>query len=217
MIMNNDLCSSPVGDKMFKNLFVRTYLDSFNAMNDVKHECKCNENNKITKDDSDEYLLTKDIVKVFSSSSSHSNSEIAAMIMESKMKILSTSKREYSETGLILISYDTEIKPCFENDPLEGTVYIRHNGSCIGDEKSIGSGVGIFMLKKDNETYLFYHLFGSKNETDDEFLDRMESYMMEVYNTCYSSYTIVDTFFASECLDVEPGKVSITSCAFAIC
>lgn len=214
--MNNDLCSSPVGDKMFKSLFVKTYLDSFNAMNDVKHECKCNENNKITKDDSDEYLLTKDIVKIISASSSHSNPEIAAMIMQSKLKVLATSRKEYSETGLIPVFNDTEVEPYLENNPIEGTVYLK-TFSSFTNEKSIGTGVGILMLKKDDETYLFYHLFGSKNETDDEFLDRMEDTMMEVYNTCYSSYTIVDTFFASECLDVKAGETAITTCGFVIC
>lgn len=202
---------------------VRKFMDSFysnvsNSSNFKKeadsYVCKTS-CNVIEENKSDE-CLTKDIVKVVSASASHEKQEIASMILQSKLKVLASSEVEFKETGLIPVFKDTEIKPYFGEDPIEGTLYTTYCGA-ISNEKSIGSGVGIIMLEKDDETYLFYHLFSSKDETDDEFLDRMENTMMEVYNICYSSYTIVDTFFASECLDIEPGKTSITSCGFVIC
>lgn len=202
---------------------VRKFMDSFysnvsNSSNFKKeadpYVCKTS-CNVIEENKSDE-CLTKDIVKVVSASASHEKQEIASMILQSKLKVLASSEVEFKETGLIPVFKDTEIKPYFVEDPIEGTLYTTYCGA-ISNEKSIGSGVGIIMLEKDDETYLFYHLFSSKDETDDEFLDRMENTMMEVYNICYSSYTIVDTFFASECLDIEPGKTSITSCGFVIC
>lgn len=202
---------------------VRKFMDSFysnvsNSSNFKKeadhYVCKTSYN-VIEENKSDE-CLTKDIIKVVSASASHEKQEIASMILQSKLKVLASSEVEFKETGLIPVFKDTEIKPYFGEDPIERTLYTTYCGA-ISNEKSIGSGVGIIMLEKDDETYLFYHLFSSKDETDDEFLDRMENTMMEVYNICYSSYTIVDTFFASECLDIEPGKTSITSCGFVIC
>lgn len=202
---------------------VRKFMDSFysnvsNSSNFKKeadpYVCKTS-CNVIEENKSDE-CLTKDIIKVVSASASHEKQEIASMILQSKLKVLASSEVEFKETGLIPVFKDTEIKPYFGEDPIEGTLYTTYCGA-ISNEKSIGSGVGIIMLEKDDETYLFYHLFSSKDETDDEFLDRMENTMMEVYNICYSSYTIVDIFFASECLDIEPGKTSITSCGFVIC
>lgn len=216
MNMNNDYVC-------LDELMVRKFMDSFYSNNskssDFKKEadpCLCKTSCDIIEVNKSDECLTKDIVKVVSASASHENQEIAGMILQAKLKVLASSKVEFKETGLIPVFEDTEIKPCFGENPIEGTLYTNYC-SAFSKEKSIGSGVGILMLKKDNETYLFYHLFSSKDETDDEFLDRMENAMMEVYNTCYSSYTIVDTFFASECLDIEPGKTSITSCGFVIC
>lgn len=202
---------------------VRKFMDSFysNASNssNFKKEadpCVCKASCDVIEENKSDKCLTKDIVKVVSVSASHEKQEIASMILHSKLKVLASSEVEFKETGLIPVFKDTEIKPYFGEDPIEGTLYTTYCGA-ISNEKSIGSGVGIIMLEKDDETYLFYHLFSSKDETDDEFLDRMENTMMEVYNICYSSYTIVDTFFASECLNIEPGKTSITSCGFVIC
>lgn len=202
---------------------VRKFMDSFysnvsNSSNFKKEAdpCVCKASCDVIEENKSDECLTKDIIKVVSASASHEKQEIASMILQSKLKVLASSEVEFKETGLIPVFKDTEIKPYFGEDPIEGTLYTKYCGS-FSNEKSIGSGVGIIMLEKDDETYLFYHLFSSKDETDDEFLDRMENTMMEVYNICYSSYTIVDTFFASECLDIEPGKTSITSCGFAIC
>lgn len=202
---------------------VRKFMDSFysnvsNSSNFKKEAdpCVCKASCDVIEENKSDECLTKDIIKVISASASHEKQEIASMILQSKLKVLASSEVEFKETGLIPIFKDTEIKPYFGEDPIEGTLYTKYCGS-FSNEKSIGSGVGIIMLEKDDETYLFYHLFSSKDETDDEFLDRMENTMMEVYNICYSSYTIVDTFFASECLDIEPGKTSITSCGFVIC
>ncbi len=202
---------------------VRKFMDSFysnvsNSSNFKKEAdpCVCKASCDVIEENKSDECLTKDIIKVVSASASHEKQEIASMILQSKLKVLASSEVEFKETGLIPVFKDTEIKPYFGEDPIEGTLYTKYCGS-FSNEKSIGSGVGIIMLEKDDETYLFYHLFSSKDETDDEFLDRMENTMMEVYNICYSSYTIVDTFFASECLDIEPGKTSITSCGFVIC
>lgn len=202
---------------------VRKFMDSFysnvsNSSNFKKEAdpCVCKASCDVIEENKSDECLTKDIIKVVSASASHEKQEIASMILQSKLKVLASSEVEFKETGLIPVFKNTEIKPYFGEDPIEGTLYTKYCGS-FSNEKSIGSGVGIIMLEKDDETYLFYHLFSSKDETDDEFLDRMENTMMEVYNICYSSYTIIDTFFASECLDIEPGKTSITSCGFVIC
>lgn len=202
---------------------VRKFMDSFysNASNNSNFKkeadpCVCKASCDVIEENKSDKCLTKDIVKVVSVSASHEKQEIASMILHSKLKVLASSEVEFKETGLIPVFKDTEIKPYFGEEPIEGTLYTTYCGA-ISNEKSIGSGAGIIMLEKDDETYLFYHLFSSKDETDDEFLDRMENTMMEVYNICYSSYAIVDTFFASECLDIEPGKTSITSCGFVIC
>lgn len=214
--MNNDYVC-------LDELMVRKFMDSFysntSKSSNFKKEadpCLCNSACNIIKENELDECLTKDIVKVVSASASHEKQEVANIILQSKLKVLSTAEVKYEHTGLIPILEGTEIKPCFNNNPINGKVYLTTSCS-FQKEKSIGSGVGILVLEKDNETYLFYHLFWSKDESDDEFLDRMENAMMEAYDTCYSSYTIVDTFFASECMDAEIGKSTFTACGFVIC
>lgn len=216
MNMENDCVSL---DESMVRKFMDSFYSNVSNISNFKKEaapCVCKASCDVIEENKSDECLTKDIIKVVSASASHEKQEIASMILQSKLKVLASSEVEFKETGLIPVFKDTEIKPYFGEDPIEGTLYTKYCGS-FSNEKSIGSGVGIIMLEKDDETYLFYHLFSSKDETDDEFLDRMENTMMEVYNICYSSYTIVDTFFASECLDIEPGKTSITSCGFVIC